>query len=216
MRSKYVIFDLDDTLVYEFEYLKSAYREIAEYLDSENSEQLYDDMLAMYMDGKNVFEDLTAKYPPTELGDLLNIYRNHLPPSLNLTAGAIELLDFCRSQGFGIGLITDGRSLMQRNKLKALGIEGRFDKIVVSEEFGTTKPDERNYKFFMDKACADYFYIADNPEKDFIAPNRLGWTTVCLLDRGNNIHSQKFDQPNGFLPKIKVSSLLEVIPIINR
>ena len=25
-----------------------------------------------------------------------------------------------------------------------------------------------------------YFYIADNPKKDFYAPNQLGWNTILL------------------------------------
>jgi putative hydrolase of the HAD superfamily len=35
MKDKYFIFDLDDTLVYELDYLKSAYKEIALSLEDE-------------------------------------------------------------------------------------------------------------------------------------------------------------------------------------
>ena len=37
---------------------------------------------------------------------------------------------------------------------------------------------------------ANFYYIGDNVVKDFIAPNQLGWTTICLLDNGQNIHKQ--------------------------
>ena len=55
MRNKFVIFDLDDTLYAEVDFLKSAYFEIANILDTTNSELLYQRMLALYCEGKNVF-----------------------------------------------------------------------------------------------------------------------------------------------------------------
>lgn len=38
-----------------------------------------------------------------------------------------------------------------------------------------------------------YMCVSDNLKKDFIAPNALGWETVCPLDDGRNIHKQDFD-----------------------
>ena len=47
-------------------------------------------------------------------------------------------------------------------------------------------------------------------EKDFIAPNKLGWTTVCLLDNGMNIHKQrKVDVQKS--PLYFISSLKELL-----
>src|SRR5690606_37812886 len=102
----------------------------------------------------------------------------------------------------------------QRNKLKALGIEQLFNQIVVSEEFGSTKPDERNFKFFLNSNISDYYYIADNPNKDFISPNKLGWSAICLLHKEKNIHSQNFSFHDEYLPKIMVNSLIEILEII--
>ena len=58
MSSKYVIFDLDDTLVYEIDYLKSAYRAIASLVVSEAvaTERLYKQMICEYQEGRNAFE----------------------------------------------------------------------------------------------------------------------------------------------------------------
>lgn len=40
MKNKYIIFDLDDTLTYEIDYLKSAYYEIASKIDEKNSKMI--------------------------------------------------------------------------------------------------------------------------------------------------------------------------------
>jgi putative hydrolase of the HAD superfamily len=59
-----------------------------------------------------------------------------------------------------------------------------------------------------------YYYIGDNPAKDFVAPNRLGWNTVCLLDDGRNIHPQDFSLSSQMLPQHRISQLSEIENII--
>lgn len=205
MKTKYIIFDLDDTLTYEIDYLKSAYLEIALSLANKN---LYEIMLEKYFRKENVFEFLSKEYN-VDIKLLLEQYRYHFP-NIELINGAKELIDFCRENNFRLGLITDGRSITQRNKLKALKIEDVFDKIIISEEFGSEKPNENNYKIFDEEEIENYFYIADNPKKDFVTPNKLGWTSICLLDKGKNIHAQNFNVFEEFLPRIKIKNLSDI------
>ncbi|CAM1350559.1 HAD family hydrolase [Tenacibaculum crassostreae] len=213
MKSKYVVFDLDDTLMYEIDFLKSAYKEIAKYVDSENREELGNKMFDWYTHGYNVFNLIEKEYSNFSVNQLLTIYRNHFP-DLNLKEEVKEVFEYCKLKGYKLGLVTDGRSITQRNKLKALEIDNVFDKLIISEEFGTTKPNERNFKVFIEDQIEEYYYIADNPKKDFIAPNRLGWKTICLLDKGKNIHTQNFNVKDEFLPKIKIKSIIELKPYL--
>lgn len=212
MSSKYVIFDLDDTLVCEIDYLKSAYRAIASLVVSEAvaTERLYKQMICEYQEGRNAFEYVAKYFPHFSMEQLLQVYRNHFPV-ISLNEGAQEVLVFCKAQGFKIGLITDGRSVTQRNKLRALGIEALFDKIVISEEFGRSKPDLRNYEVFTEKDIKAYCYIGDNPAKDFIAPNILGWTSYCLLNKGWNIHPQDFEVAPEQQPTYIITELKDLI-----
>lgn len=209
MKNKYVIFDLDDTLAYEIHYLKSAYFEIAQKIDPENSNAVFDKMFKMYRNNENVFEQISKRYTKFSISTLLSIYRNH-KPKIELNKYAKDLLDFCLNSKYKIGLITDGRSVTQRNKLRALGIEEVFDKIIISEEYNSSKPNIENYLIFLEKGIEEYFYIADNPTKDFVSPNKLGWTTICLLDKGENIHKQNFNLSVEYLPNYKIKELIEV------
>ncbi|HPN38382.1 MAG TPA: HAD family hydrolase [Melioribacteraceae bacterium] len=210
-----IVFDLDDTLFKEIEYLKSAYKYIAEEVCSNNSIKLYKKMLDLYYSGNNAFNYLIENYPEKSknVDYLLELYRNHYP---NITLEP-EINDFLLKlieNKIILGIITDGRSNTQRNKLKALGIEKQFNYILISEEFGYSKPNELNYKLFMQKfPDKNYIYIADNIKKDFITPNKLGWLTICLLDDGRNIHKQSFNYEKEYLPKelIKSFSELEIV-----
>ncbi|HBK83902.1 MAG TPA: HAD family hydrolase [Flavobacterium sp.] len=210
MNTNYFIFDLDDTLVYEIEYLKSAYLEIALKLKDKS---LFNQMMSWYKCGEDVFQLLEERFSINK-NELLNMYRNHYP-KLILNENTFDILKKIKESGNFLGLISDGRSVTQRNKLKALNIEMMFDKIVISEEFGSTKPDLRNYEIFLKNDVLNYFYIADNVDKDFITPNNLGWKTVCLIDKGYNIHKQKFTLPKQYLPQYKIKDLLELNNFIN-
>ena len=172
-------------------------------------------MLAAYNGRLNAFEELN-KFLGLDLpiADYLYIYRNH-KPNIALCEDVVRTLDALKAEGVRIGLITDGRSVQQRNKIEALGM-GRWIKnedIVISEGFGSEKPALANYEFFMKRypECQDFTYVGDNPRKDFIAPNVLGWMTVCLKDDGRNIHRQDFTStPEQALPKKTIMSLKEL------
>jgi putative hydrolase of the HAD superfamily len=141
--------------------------------------------------------------------ELLKLYREHRP-DISLYPDAQRFLSELAKKNIPAGLITDGRSITQRNKLASLGIKNYFRDIIISEEFGSEKPDSRNYEYFVKKyPNSSFCFIGDNTTKDFIIPKKLGWTTVCIADKGNNIHSQRF---NGSpVPQHIVSSFNDII-----
>lgn len=254
-KSRVVVFDLDDTLYKEQDYLLSAYREIANRIEGgegvlpvvgdrfdgvsslgrvvgersdgvsglgrmvgEESDggSIVERMVGWWHDGENVFARLIDTYHlRVSVDDLLGIYRAHRP-EISLDAGTKRLLDRL-SRDAVIGIITDGRSITQRHKVEALGLSAYVadDDILISGETGYEKPAEEPFRHVMARYPASvYYYIGDNPAKDFEAPNRLGWTTVCLLDDGRNVHPQSFRLPEPLLPHHRIAELAEIENII--
>lgn len=207
--------DLDDTLYAELDYLISAYRFIVSQLEiSTNSgSDLYEEMFYLFENGQNVFEFLLKKYKFLSKDQLLYWYRFHYP-QIVLFDGVLECLNFLKKE-YKFAIVTDGRSVTQRNKIKALGIESLLDEVVISEEIGTEKPHINNFSLIEKSlGCKSYVYVADNLKKDFITPNYLGWNTICLLDQGNNIHKQDFsiyEIGSSFLPKKVVYSWYDIL-----
>jgi putative hydrolase of the HAD superfamily len=214
---KVFVFDLDDTLYKEIDYLKSAYREIAVKLQKFGIVDAYPQMIAWYGNEFNVFDKINEYYHLSiPISEFLSWYRNHIP-SISLSEDATMLLKYIIASGNKISLITDGRSITQRNKINALGLQLYIDPddIIISAEFGSEKPNLKNYQYFEDKyPNAEFVYIADNPNKDFVTPNRLGWMTIGLLNDGRNIHTQNMDIEKEYLPKIWVKSLKEITTIL--
>ncbi len=212
-----MVFDLDDTLYKECLFLQSAYRAIAADVESRYGLQgVYGQMLTWWQQGGNVFENLmTAWHLPLTVGELLQQYRSHRP-QIALDRDVRLMLSRLADSAV-LGLITDGRSVTQRHKIEALGLSEwmKASDMLISEETGYEKPSEVPFRHFMDAypSCS-YYYIGDNPQKDFVAPNRLGWSTACLLDDGRHIHQQDFNQPQPMLPKHTISHIAELDNII--
>jgi len=217
-KSRVVVFDLDDTLYKEQDYLKSAYREIAAVVESRYgvSRDIFDQMLYWWQKGDNVFQQLIDTYKLEHtINELLTIYRSHIP-AIRLDDTIRNLLDRLHQHSV-LGIITDGRSMTQRHKVDALGLSAYIDEqdILISEETGYEKPSDKPFRWFMEHhPSRTYYYIGDNPAKDFEAPNRLGWTTICLLDDGSNIHHQDFSLPLKMLPQYRILQLTEIENII--
>lgn len=205
-----ICFDIDDTLYKEIDYLKSAYGEVAAFAGHpEASEQ----MLEWYQSGVNAFRNLIDKYElDISVADCLKIYREHYP-NIKLEEGVKVYLEGLKESDAKLGVISDGRSLTQRNKIKALGLEGFFDVEIISEELGSEKPCIKNYEVVMNKYPERkiFIYVGDNPAKDFLAPNQLRWRTVCLKNDGRNIHRQDMSLSRDYLPKYVVNSIREII-----
>lgn len=214
MPSKVVVFDLDDTLYKEIDFLKSAYHEIARTV---NVPEAYEIMIKAYLARENAFEKVIENCSLSQtVADLLKIYRNH-KPSIFLSEDACTLLKSMYERSIRMGIISDGRNTQQWNKIYALHLLDFIDRedILISEETGYPKPAYQPYLYFMRKyPGAQYVYVGDNLRKDFIAPNMLGWVTFCLKDNGVNIHSQAVEVPEVNLPSMMVDSLAQIVPLV--
>lgn len=169
-----VIFDLDDTLYSEKQYIRSGYKKIAEYFNIPDMEE---EMWNCFENGgKAIDEVLKAHGLISKKEQALYIYRFQ-EPKISLYSGVGELLIRIKKKK-KIGIITDGRPEGQRAKLKALNIN--VDKVIITDELGGAEYRKPNPKAFeiMQKELNTEFermvYIGDNIKKDFIAPQKLG------------------------------------------
>jgi putative hydrolase of the HAD superfamily len=210
-KNSYFIFDLDDTLYSEIDYLKSAYKFIALKIDPLIWQDIYNEMLNLYFAGENVFLHLLDKYQEilVSLDSVINDYREHFP-DIVLKIGVRDLLVKIKNNSGKIGIITNGRSRTQRNKIQALGLVELIDKVVISEEVGFEKPDPNIYKFILNENTQQYYYFGDNPKIDFITPKKLGWCCIGVFCT-NNIHPYSPSECSSeYMPHMFIESFNEV------
>lgn len=210
--NSFFIFDLDDTLYFEIDFLKSAFKSISLELEADDHSRLLQKMLEIYHSGGNTFDFLVENYSRRNITieNLLSLYRNHFP-EISLRGGVMEMFIKIKNNNGRIGIISDGRSISQRNKIKALGIERYIDKILISEEFGYEKPESSVFESFMSKTKKEkFYYFGDNIRKDFIAPKKLFWCCIGVFGEKNLSKFKLSDFSEEYLPHFYINDFTEI------
>lgn len=188
---KAIGFDLDNTLYPEADYRRGAYRSLANrvakdfgldprvvYEHLEASYQLYGDKQVF----QKAFEALGIS--ASELDDYI---RGVLVPGYRTWSGnirtfpsSVPTLRELKRRGYRLGLITNGGSVTQWNKIRLLNLEGYFDAIVVTGEYFPKeywKPHPAPFeKCFAELGVdpSECVYVGDDPRFDLPGARALG------------------------------------------
>ena len=204
-----VIFDLDDTLYDELDYCKSGFASVADFLaelpQAPPAGHIFDCLWRQFSSGnrKTTFnaalDDLAITCDDNLIAKLVETYRNHVP-DITLPADSESVLRRLTDK-FTLALLTDGFLPAQKLKVRALGIEKYFKSIVYTEQLGRQfwKPSPAGFEKIMqdlNTAPPNTACVADNIQKDFIAPNNLGCKTIQLI-RPNRIHTEPSSDPHA-------------------
>jgi putative hydrolase of the HAD superfamily len=201
-----LIFDLDDTLYAEREYVQSGFKAVDHYAADElqisgfgaRAVELFEsgrrgDIFHAVLNQMGVNEgvaDIVAR--------MVVVYRNHIP-QIKLFPDAADALPRLATIA-RLGIITDGYLPAQRFKVSALGLGTLCNPIFYTEEFGREywKPSPRAY-LAAEVVCSaepnQCVYIGDNPRKDFTFPNSRGWRTVRIVRPGTE-HAGALAEPH--------------------
>lgn len=185
-----VVFDLDDTLYSEKEYVRSGYKVVAEILS-----QVVDaeEKLWKAFEEKKLAIDTVLKEEGIYSEELkercLSVYRSH-KPDIHLYAGVAEMMQEIRERGLDIGIITDGRPDGQHRKIDALGLEPMVDEIIITDALGGPeyrKPCGKAFHLMRDMIGNDGYstmcYVGDNTQKDFVAPEEFGMRCIWFRNK---------------------------------
>ncbi len=190
---KAILFDLDNTLYDEREYIFGAFQDISDFLSKRFPNRKEDFYRALLSE----FEKKGSLYPYLFDDTLreLDLYDKELvkqmvakfhqsSPEIRLYEGAKEVLLKLKEQ-YALALITNGNVEMQKRKVQLLGILDIFQKIVYAQIYGTEeKPSGLPYQDALrglNVEPGEVIYVGDNPYIDFIGAKKLGIVTYRLL-----------------------------------
>ncbi len=110
-----------------------------------------------------------------------------------------------------LALITNGASDTQRHKLRVLGIESRFDAVVISGEVGVAKPDSSVFGLALDMLDVErehVWHVGDNLMTDVAGAKAAGLTAVWL-NRGGLSRSDGEPEPD-----VEIRSLSDLMTLL--
>jgi len=201
---KVVLFDLDDTLYLERDYVYSGYKVVANFIGEKYnllSDDLYFKMIELSKESySNVFNRLfnfyNIKIDNNELKKIIGIYKNHFP-NIKLCKDSEKAINILLEKGIRLGLITDGDSIQQRNKINALKIEKYFEKIIITDELAPNrefwKPNKKSFElmiYHFKEEPQNMLYIGDNLDKDPLGAFEVGMD-FKQIKRKNSIRDYK-------------------------
>lgn len=208
-KKSFWVFDLDDTLYKEADFLKSGLLSVAARINELYRKDISADIIGWHDKGeKDIFLKIcqTLKLSNNVKEALLWHYRLH-EPDITLHEEVKEFLHWLQDHSQGVAILTDGRSITQRAKLLQLGLD--YIPAYISDEYSSEKPELLRFEHIMnDHPANNYIYVGDNPKKDFLAPKKLGWQTIGLIADERNIHSQELSSlSNDYLPDLWVETI---------
>ena len=193
---KAVIFDLDDTLILERDYVFSGYRAVAKYLGAKagtDEDKIYGLLREEFeRSAKNVFnrmyDRLGIGYTEEDIKDLVRVYREH-EPDIGFCEDVLPALKDLKEAGCRLGVLTDGYLVTQKNKAKAVELGRHFEAIVYTDELGREywKPSVKGFEILSEKLGApldSMVYVGDNPGKDFEIMKAAPIKTVRIIREG--------------------------------
>ncbi len=212
---------MDDTLFLERSYVESGFRAVAEMLAREYQvDAFYEAAWGQFELGArgDIFDSVlngVAKSLPRNIVDrCVSVYREH-EPQIELLDDSLALLRSCQTK-FQTGLVTDGPRNSQRAKVRSLDLNNLITRIVITDEHGQGWPKPAPTAFealqnWFGIRGAECVYFGDNPTKDFVGGQALGWRTVRVRRPGGLHAALETDTDAEFeVPDLTSKSLAEI------
>jgi putative hydrolase of the HAD superfamily len=191
MKAKAVLFDLDGTLFDRdtcfLELVRDQYAFFSARLGPISREVFVQRVIEMdahgYSDKAIVYRDLTREFclPETVGEELTAHFRDKYASYSRCFPEVPSTLAGLRESGMKLGIITNGSTGMQEQKICRLGIANLIDEVLISEREGLRKPDRRIFDRAVRRlgvSAHEAWYIGDHPLVDVRGAFDAGLTPV--------------------------------------
>jgi len=182
---KYIIFDLDDTiynytlcnnnsmnLVYKLIYDYTNINEEIIKKEYDNIDKIHKTLTINTASSHNKyikFKQLLEKFNMINIEEVHKKYWETFFKNIKLNDGILEVLEWIKSIGIKIFILTDYETEYQIEKLKKLNILNYIDYVITSEEIGCEKPSIHCFNYVLMKTNCnkdEIIMIGDSFKKD--------------------------------------------------
>jgi putative hydrolase of the HAD superfamily len=122
---------------------------------------------------------------------LAQLYRGISRNRLQLYPGVKKVLDELRP-AYRMALISDAQPCYALPEMKAMGLDGYFDPVIISAPYGFRKPDKRLTEKALDimkLMSAEVICVGNDMYRDIYGANRLGIKTIFVdSNQGDKYH----------------------------
>ncbi|ETT83581.1 HAD family hydrolase [Bacillus mycoides] len=177
-----MLFDLDDTLLDRDKAVDKLFSIILEEFyggveqHAVKNEMLqkfkgYDKKSYGHSDKVKVLESFFDEFPPKyrlPRNCIQDFWNNNFPKCFSINQKTINIINTIKSH-IKVGIITNGSTQRQKEKIINTNLNRYFDTIIISEEAGFSKPDKLIFELALNKLnvqSEDVLFVGDDLEKD--------------------------------------------------
>ena len=197
---KGVVFDLDHTLYDRYSTIMEikdlVYDNLKEYIAESVTSEVFarnlcdSDKSYIIFGWEKILEDLVRKNMFAKIPDFKTyaeavrdgFVKKAVPYPFTYT-----VLEFLKSRGLKIGIITNGKVIIQNPKLEMLGLKKYTDAIVISGALGIQKPSPEPFleaATLLSEKPENLLYVGDHPLCDVEGSRNAGFTPVWVKTHG--------------------------------
>jgi len=140
---------------------------------------------------------------------LLQDYLDHFQESCVPFCDLHKTLQALKANGLKIGMVTNGRKLMQTRSIQGLGIEPFFDVIAISEVEGCSKPDPDIFNQTLSRlgvSAKESIFVGDHAINDIDAAQQVGMKAVWKQNDS--------DEPKN--ADAQIDQLMELLTLVDQ
>ncbi|HSH20258.1 MAG TPA: YjjG family noncanonical pyrimidine nucleotidase [Draconibacterium sp.] len=144
---------------------------------------------------ENTFKEL--EITGINADEMNTIYLTEMPGQKELNDGAINILDYLKKKRYHLNIITNGFKEVQHKKIETSGLKPYFDKIFISEEIKSPKPERRIFEYSIKSVNAKKIYsimIGDDLNVDVLGAAKYGIDAI-LYQKNSEAEISTVDNP---------------------
>lgn len=218
---KAIIFDFDGTLsnrqdnvYYLYKYcFKKYFSDLNDY----EYEAVLQDMMEYDCNGTIELRErmiqFRKKYPnritDEDLNEISDYYYNNMYRYCKLKPEALDVVKALKGK-YKLGLLTNGGSKIQHDKVNCFNLEELFDEVIVSGDVDVHKPDKKIYDMMAERLNVkneECIYIGDTYSTDILGAIRANMIPIWFIS--------DYEKPTSY-NGLKISKLDELLVILKQ
>ena len=162
-------------------------------------------------------EQINGEEDPLIIVNGIITYHNTKFAMLKLEPESFSILLYLKSQGYKVGLITNGKELKQWEKLVRLGVYPFFDDVVTSEAVGVEKPDAEIFNIAMERlgvTAGTSLMIGNNFDADILGACNAGMQSMLINSKLTGGQKDLLEEMDCTHDVRELTSLIDLMKIL--
>jgi len=161
-----------------------------------------------------LLERLGLAWNPRVIAAGVIAYRETSPAYLKPYSDTIPVLLKLRQSGYQLGIVSEGRSVKQWQKLIQLGIQHLFHRVVISEDIKEDTITPEMFKLVLKNLGVlpeETLFVGNQLDTDILCANKVGVVSVRMRKGEHRVEEPKSPE---MAPKYEINKLSEIFEVL--